>query len=35
MSIHPAGTGGLSATFGVSAQHSMSAGPGQYPGVEV
>ena len=29
------GVGGLSATLGVTVQHSMSAGPGQYPGVEV
>src|SRR5580698_11227684 len=35
ISCHPAGTGGLFATFGVTVQHSMSAGPGQYPGVDV
>jgi hypothetical protein len=32
---HPAGTGGLSSTFGVTLQHSMSSGPGQKPGVDV
>src|ERR1700689_3294158 len=34
ISSQPAGTGGLSATFGVSVQHSMSLGPGQYPGTD-
>ena len=34
MSIQPAGIGGLSATLPPVVQHSMSAAPGQYPGVD-
>jgi hypothetical protein len=34
MWVYPAGVGGLFATFGVGAQHSIDAGPGQYPGVD-